>query len=74
MELQFLQGEVTSFLRQHRDELFTKPQIARAVAEHLVETSRSNEPIEMLSGEILTELERHRLRDWPRIKRQATHH
>jgi hypothetical protein len=74
MELQFLQGEMVSFLRQRQGKVFTKPQIARAVAEHLIETKRSDEPLETLSGEILSELERHRLRDWPRITRQVTCH
>lgn len=74
MQLQFLQGEVTHFLRQHKGQLFTKPQIAHAVAKNLVRTNRSEESIDTLSETILTELEKHQLRTWPKItRRQCVH-
>lgn len=73
MELQFLQNEVTSFLRQRRGSTFTKPEIALGVAQHLVETQRSNERIEVLSEEILEELNHHHLRDWPKVVRTTRH-
>ena len=74
MQLQFLQGEVVGFLRQHKGQHFSKPAIAQAVAENLVRTSRSNEPVEALSESILTELQKHQLRAWPKITRKELVH
>lgn len=74
MELQFLQGEVVGFLRQHQGQHFSKSEIAHAVAWNLVRTQRSNESIDTLSETILFELQKHQLRTWPNITRRELVH